>query len=80
MVGREKYHDQPLYIILLNYASSGSSVRTTNTSQEAERTIYSDTLPIKNRSMAFRPVAPQMIKSASTFLAMSLEIIDFGEP
>lgn len=47
----------------------------TRTSQLAERTIASDTEPIRKRSTAFRPVAPQMIRSASTILESSLVII-----
>ena len=39
------------------------SVRTTKTSQLAFRITYSDTEPINNRSTAFRPVAPIIIKS-----------------
>ncbi len=40
---------------------------TTNTSQAAYLVILSETLPIKNRSTAFIPVAPQIIKSALNF-------------
>ena len=57
-----------------------SGVRTTNTSHFEERTIASDTEPIRNRSTAFKPVAPQTIKSASTTLDNSFVIIVFGEP
>ena len=39
------------------------SVRTTKTSQWAFLMTYSDTEPINNRSTAFRPVAPIIIKS-----------------
>ena len=39
------------------------SVRTTKTSQLAFRMTYSDTEPINNRSTAFSPVAPIIIKS-----------------
>ena len=38
-------------------------VRTTKTSQLAFRMTYSDTEPINNRSTAFSPVAPIIIKS-----------------
>ena len=39
------------------------SLRTTKTSQLAFRMTYSDTEPINNRSTAFSPVAPIIIKS-----------------
>ena len=39
------------------------SVRTTKTSQWAFQMTYSDTDPINNRSTAFSPVAPIIIKS-----------------
>ena len=57
-----------------------SGVRITNTSHLAERTIASDTEPIKKRSTVFKPVAPQMIRSAFKVLAKSFVISDFGEP
>src|SRR5690606_32894556 len=68
--------------LLRDYASmlSGSSVRTTSTSQWAERMIRSDTLPRKMRSAAFKPVAPQIIKSILYFLTKSTGINFLGEP
>ena len=46
------------YYLFLN----SSGVRMTRTSHFAERTIFSETLPIRKRSTALNPVAPQMIK------------------
>ena len=37
-------------------------------------------LPIKKRSTALSPVAPQIIKSMLCFLARSLGIFTFGDP
>jgi hypothetical protein len=57
-----------------------SGVRITKTSHLAERMIASDTEPIKKRSIAFNPVAPQIIKSALTKLANSPVMIFLAEP
>jgi len=59
---------------------SSSPLRTTRTSHLAWRTMASETLPMIKRSTAFNPVAPQTIKSASNFLAISLAIFTLGEP
>src|SRR5699024_5661884 len=40
----------------------------------------SDTLPIRKRSTAFKPVAPTIIRSASFSGAISFVIATFGEP
>lgn len=42
--------------------------------------MLSDTLPIRKRSTAFIPVAPQIIKSALKFSAISFAIFTLGEP
>ena len=57
-----------------------AGVRMTKTSHLAVRTIASDTDPIMKRSTGVCPVAPQIIKSAFTDLAISFEITVLGEP
>src|SRR5512135_2003654 len=54
-------------------------MRTISTEQEAWRETASATLPIRNRSIPFRPCDPITIRSAFHFVAWSM-ILDFASP